>query len=678
MYKSVDHRRILGLYAGIACLLMLLFAAQFAAAQPIDVRIDRDPTVEDYDFSWVYWFETHGQRYVREAVGDRELPWDTPASRRWRGQVIDALVPMLEDADDGVRAAGVLALGRIGHEGLLDRVLPGAGGEASLLLDASDEVRLSAWVSLGLLETDEARAALAVDPMEEATEIDRVGQAVAIGLMGKIDRVHAKWLLARLDDGGESLEVKRWCVWAMARHDDGSVDTAFDAVLAKLPSTFLIGEVLSNSAYVQRRGGAKWLVDVLRYHPDVRDWPGYRVLSLVGEAGRYGSTPRRLAMETRVTAALSIAEQPVLSDLEDQAFLLMHLRRRMVPGNSAQTMDFNRGFDTLAYFMHCAGVQSDRDLLYNQMRGFTTLLKDDPGVLAGLEEGEEPTEQDLFVRQSGNAVRGYAALAAGLLIRRATEQTELHEERPMIVNKTIEIDRLKRRFGNRLMRGVADEREPVSYRAACALALGLTGDERYKVELGVELGKLKAGDEAVLGYGLLALAMLGEERAADPAVRYLIRPGAVRGVGDQLGRRAALRTLAVLGEVQGGDFSKAWGRNAWVSMHAAEAVAWTGEYDAVPAMLNALQSESAAWRKTGARSLGIVFESAWPSRLSGLIEGSNPTLSLRPSVAKKPGDAILEEADGPGGAASPWPMGGVYALSDPFFIAMKQWVPAEE
>lgn len=668
----------------IRCLLVgvLLFASFAGQAQPIDVRIDRDAGVEDYDFSWVYWFETHGQQYVREAVGDRgeerALPWDTPASRRWRGQVIEALVPMLDDEDSGVRAAAVLGLARIGHAGLLDRVLPSAGGETSLLLDASEEVRLSAWVSLGLLETDEARAALAVEPMEEPQEIDRAGQAVAIGLMEKIDRVHAKWLLARLDDGGESLEVKRWCVWAMARHDDGSADAAFDAVLAKLPSTFVISEVLSNSAYVQRRGGAKWLVDVLRYHPDVRDWPGYRALSQLGEAGLYGSTPRRLAMETRVAAALSIAEQPVLTDREDQRFLLMHLRRRMVPGNSAQAMDFNRGFDTLAYFMHCNGTQSDRELLYNQLRGFTTLLKDDPGVLAELEEGEEPTEADLIVRQSDNAVRGYAALATGLLIRRATEETALNEARPTIVNKSIEIERLKRRFGIRLMRGVADEREPVSYRAACAMALGLTGDDRYKVELGVELGKLKTGDEAVLGYGLLALAMLGEERAVDPAVRYLTRPGPVRGVGDQLGRRAALRALAVVGEVDSGDFSKAWGRNPWVSLHAAEAVAWTGEYEAVPAMLNALQSESATWRKIGARSLGIVFESAWPSRLSGLVEGSNPTLSLRPSMAEQPGSAVIEEADGPGAGAPPWPMDAVYALSDPFYIAMKQWAPAEE
>ncbi len=650
--------------------LLMLCVAHVAGAQPIDVRIDRDPAVEDYDFAWVYWFETHGQMYVREAVGKRALPWDTPASRRWRGQVIEALEPALDDEDDGVRAAAVLALARIGHAGLLDRVLPGRGDEVSLLLDVSDEVRLSAWVSLGLLENDAARAALGAEPLEGAQEIDHVGQTVAIGLMTKLDKVHAKWLLARLEDGAESLEVKRWCVWAMAQHDEASLDEAFDAVLANLPSTFLISEVLGNKGYIQRRGGAKWLVDVLRYHPGIRDWPGYLVLSQLSEPGLYGSTPRRLAMETRIAAALAIAEQPMQQDAEDQRFVLLHLNRRMVPGNSAQAMDFNRGFDTLAYFMQCDAMPSELDLLYDQLRGFTSLLKDDPGVLEKLEEGEEPTAQDLYVRQSDNEVRGYAAIAAGLLIRRATAGTDLREQRPVIKDRAIEIERIKRRFGIRLMRAVANEREPMSYRAACALALGLTGDDRYKAELGIELGKLKAGDEAVLGYGLLALAMLGEDRVGEPALRYLTRPGQVSDIGDLLGRRAALRALAVVGKGAGDPLAQVWGRNRWVSLHAADAVAWVGEYDAVPAMLNALQGESAAWRSTAAASLGRAFDASWPPRLSALTEGSNPTLSLRPSSEQLKLSAI--EGEGEDESVAPWPMGRVYALSDPFFIAIKQ------
>jgi hypothetical protein len=650
----------------IAC--VSLVCAPFAVSQPIDVRIDRDPSVEDYDFSWVYWFETHGPRYVREAVGDRALPWDTPASRRWRGSAIEALMPMLDDGEPAVRAAAIVSLARIGHADLLARVLPGEAETASLLLDPSGDVRLSAWIAMGLLQADASRAALGVAPLDSAEEIDRVGQAVAIGLLDELDRVHAMWLIDRLDAEDESLEVKRWCVWAMSRHDDASLDPVFAATLDGLPSTFAIVEVLMNSGHAQRRGGPTWLVDVLRYHPKVRDWAGYRALGELDAAGLSGSTPRRLAMETRVAAALSLAEQPLMSDVEDQRFVLLQLRRRMVPGNTAQAMDFNRGFDTLAYFMHCAGTQADRDLLYDQLRGFTTLRSDDPGVLAQLEEGAEPTEADLFVRQPDNEVRCYAALSAGLLIRRATEGTRLHDERPIIAQRAIEIERLKRRFGVRLMRAVANSREPITYRAACAIALGLTGDERYAEELAIELSKLRAGDEAVLGYGLLALAMLGEDRIVDPATRYLTRPGRVEGIGDLLGRRAALRALAVAGESQGDTLAQCWGRNRWVSLHAAEAAAWSGRYDAVPAMINALSSESVAWRAIGAASLGRVFDASWPSRLAGLVEGSNPTLSLRPQ-RDATRDAVI---DAENQLAPPWPMARVYALGDPFYVAMKQ------
>jgi hypothetical protein len=97
---------------------------------------------------------------------------------------------------------------------------------------------------------------------------------------------------------------------------------------------------------------------------------------------------------------------------------------------------------------------------------------------------------------------------------------------------------------------------------------------------------------------------------------------------------------------------------------------WCGQYDAVPVMINALQNESPAWRKSAAASLGSVFEDAWPSRLSPLIEGSNPTLSLRPQSEPQLGDLVEAQAQG----IAPWPMGRVYALSDPFFVAMKQGV----
>lgn len=697
---EVVGRRVVGV---LAVVVFCCAGGGPAVAQPIDLRVDRAEGVEDYDFAWVHWFETHGGVYLREAVSERELPWDTPASRRWRGEAREALLGMLDDRDDGVRAAAVTGLARMGDEALLGWLVPGAGGELpqagpgrSLLVDASAGVRLAAWTALGQLDVPVTRGTLAVEPIEGMTEQDRAAQAMGIGLLKSIEGVHRDWLIKRMDDAGESAEVKRWCIWSLNRHDDAAMDVVFDATLRNLPSTFLISEVLQNPGYVQRRGGAALLFDVLRYHPDVRGWSGYQALSGLEAAGLYGSSPRRLAMETRVAAALTLATQPRRKDAKDRRELLGLLRRRMVGGNSAQVMDFNRGFDTIAYFMHCDGDSDDLNLLYDQLRGFTQLLADDPAVTEGLKEGEEPDEDALQQRQSDNAVRGYAALATGLLIRRATEGTALFEDRPLVGREAVDIERLKRRFGIRLMRAVADEDEPNAYRAACALALGLTGDARYKGELSEALGKLRGGDEAVFGYGLLALAMLGEDRAAEPARRYVTRPGLVSRMEDRLGRRAALRALSLIGARGGDDLKQAlagaWGRDAWVSLSVAQTTAWSGRYDAVGTMIEATRSESVSWRRASALSLGLAFERDYPSRLLPLVEGANPTLSylsdrVRPKVdTGEIGfnvgdfDPPLEQ---PGPDGNPkkatdrgWPLLRLHAIGDPFvFEAMRDVGP---
>jgi len=674
--------------------LLLCARAVSVSAQPIDLRIDRDPAVEDYDFSWVYWLETRGETYVFESLKQRPLPWDTPASRRWRGEVIAALKPMLDDADDRVRAAAVLALARIGHAPLTDYLLGSAElGRASLLRDESQAVRRAAWSGLGLMDTEATRMALRNDPLPTATEHDRAAQAMAIGLLQTQSKAHVQWLARRLDDPSESYEVKRWCVWSLGRLTPSvevNQDFALNRALRGLPSTFVIGEVLMSPGFAQRNGGADLLIDVLRYHPEMRQWPGYVALSAMPADGRFGSTPRRLAMETRVAAALALADLPRPEERAERAQLLAHLKRRIVPGNSAQAMDFNRGFDLLAYAMHCDVEDEQMAFLYDQLRGWVRLAPDDPAVQEKLrergDEGEPPRPEDLREVQLENEVRCYAALAAGLLIRRATEGTELHAQRPVEHDRAIEVERLKRRFGRRLMRAVADADEPQAYRAACAMGLGLSGDARYVEELTVELGKLRGGDEAVLGYGLLSLAMLGEDRAVGPPTRYVTRPGRVRGAGDRLGRRAALRAVGLIDWRKAAQADEvlvgAWKRDPWVGLHAAEASAWLGRYTAVPQMIGATRSESANWRLAGARSLGVLFDRSFPSRLSRLTGSLNPTLTLRPTD-EQAGEAASGDDptdDQPSGLdpARGWPMGSLHALGDPFVFEVLRTLEPEQ
>lgn len=671
IYPSKPDQRNGSVWALIAAV-CLCFCGMGVQAQPDDGAsgADRSPQRLDRSFAWVGWFETQGRGYLREAMPGRPLPWDTPASRRYRDEAIAALIDAAGDPDDQVRAAGVLGLARTGYESLADRILPN-GAAPNLLLDPSLDVRVSSMIALGLLQTENGRAALASVPPEGEDPRLVAAQALAIGLLTDPGKVHLRWLLSRLDGPDESIEVKRWCLWAMQQHDTSEFDPVYTAALDRLPSTFAISQVLMNPAYTQRMGGAAWLVPVLRYDPRVRQWAGYRALAELPVQGVNGVLPRDLAMQTRIACSLNLSRLPLLRKQEQLRQVLGMLRRRMIAGNTDQAFDQNRGYDTLGYFLHCNLEQGDAELLYEQMRGITHLSPEDPGLLAALGPGATPSPRDLQVRQSENPVRGYAAIAAGLMIRRATEGTALFKDRPFIGRQNIDIERLKRRFGIRLMRAVADPDEPMGYRAACALALGLSGEDRYKAELAIELGKLRGGDEAVLGYGLLSLAMLGDGRVVEPAKRYLTREGELKGLEDRLGRRAALWAVGIVGEQGGADgkaaLAGARGLDPLLDISVAQASAWSGHYDAVTGMLEALKSQSAIERRSAAIALGLVFDRDAPSRLSALVQGINPSQPYRVTVVQQ-GPAPPVEALPPRPLDADWPIGQLHAIGDPFVI----------
>lgn len=658
----------------MGCVLLLHLAAGRASmAQAIDLRIERGVDAEgvhDYAFSWVYWWETNGQAYLREAVADRQIPDDGPASRRFRGEAVAALMPLLDDTDPQVREQAVIALARIGHVPLENKLFGEPGEQraedpldsAWLIDDPNEQVRCACWVAMGLLETERARAVLAEALV--LPEPEQAARVAGIGLLSAWDDGHLPALMALLTDSDTSVEVKRWIVWAVDRHADEIGKPRRDAVLRwsidNVPSPFVLSQVLMSRDFIERNGGTSRLIQTLRYYPDVRELPGYQAIRGMPEGIAHGSSPMRLAMETRVAATLTLAQLPPPRRVRDRAELRATLLRRAMAGNRGGgrdregmptgLLDFNRGIDTIAFAMHSDAGAEDLAVLYDLLRGFTIIPADQAQPL---DPDTELTASDLLNRQSGNEVRGYAAIAIGLLIRRETEGTSLYDAWPGEHLRGIELDRLKRRFGQRLSRAIADTGEPRGYRAACALALGLTGDPAYIAVLTEELGRLQAGDEAVLGYGLLALALLGDERAAGPVQRYVTRRGRVDGVEDLLGRRSAMQALAVLGERAGDDarttLEGVWGRDPWVSIEAGRTTHWTGLYDAMPKMLTAARSASPRWRVAAAMSMGAALDSSFPARIEALSEGQNFTLSYRrtPPTPGPDDPQLLGDPQGP-------------------------------
>jgi HEAT repeat protein len=676
-----------------------------AVAEPLDLQVDRGRAESgeyDYDFPWLYWWELNGQAYLREAIGERELPVDAPSTRRFSRDAIAALIPMLDDDEPRVREQAVLALARIGFD-RLEIALIGQDGEtreldprdsAWMIDDPSVRVRSAAWLAMGLLETERTRAYLA-QPIV-LPEVEQASRVAAIGLLTELDDDHLAALTALLIDPDTSQEVKRWVVWAVDRHDASLPTARREAVyrwaLDNVASPFVLIQLLRSTDYIRRSGGVDRLMQVIRYYPSVREWPGYDAIRAMPAGLSHGSSVTRVGMETRVAAVQTLAELQPPDRPRERAELRETLIRRAMAGNRGGELDFNRGADTIAFALMCDATPEDLAVLYDLLRGFTVLPPDqaDPSI-----PREELNEMDLLLRQATNPVRGYAAIAVGLLIRRETEGTALYDAWTGPRLDGIELERLKRRFGERLARAIADEDEPMGYRVACALALGLTADPRYIPELTEELGRLQAGDEAVLGYGLLSLAMLGETRAAETVKRYVTRLGGIVSTEDLIGRRAALQALAVLGERGGSDtrevLSRVWGRDPWLSIEVARTTHWSGLYDEMPEVLTSTRSASMRWRVAAAMSLGAALDRDFPPRIEALAEGGVYAMSYRwpegyepeaeeePARPRRPGVIRLpprdsDEAEDAGPPPTPlnrppgWPIREIPAYGNPFLF----------
>lgn len=701
----------------------LVMTSAIAVAQPDDPPVGATtPTpqpLDDFAFTWLHWWESFGEQYLEESIQIRPRPWDHPSARRWKQEAIAALRPHLNHRDARVREQTVLALARMGYEPLLARLTPpepakepvdvdeldGLDGleglddlddlddpldpieppkPGSLLEDRDVGVRCAGWIALGLIDTVEARLVLlhegALPEQEEAA------RAVGIGLMSIVDGDWRLKLESILGDPRLSIEVKRWAVWALNRHDTVANDDLMDAVLRRVPSTFAISEVMLGDRYVWRRGGSRWLTDVIGYDPAVRDWAGYTALRRVPRGGAYGSSPMGLAMQTRAAAALALAQQSPLEDQRQQDQLHTLLMARVSSASRDGSGQAHRGPDILALACHEPDPYTGLELMYKLMGGFSIVPPEPPKVdeRGNLLEPDKPLQtepQEIWYPH--RPVRGFGAIGMGLMLRRMTPGTELHARAPITLRRS-EDQRIRRLYRRRLADDITDFDEPMEYRAACALALGLSNDTAAISELAERLSRLGPEDELVLGYGLLALAMLGEPDAAEIVRRYVTRPGGVDNGWDIQGRRAALRAVGLIAErsPQAGRaaLQGAWGKNAWVGLAVADAAGSTGWYDLTPQVIESVRGESKTWRLAGIMALGRMFEDRHPSPLDAIAREANYTLAFRPDgydIRRQRQAQLTPTIDGVAGPApapdpastyqpEDWPIRQFYIYANPY------------
>jgi hypothetical protein len=647
--------------------------------------VANDPGIWD-EKNWMCWWETNrdavlGQMWRRkQALAGQQPP--APADAKppeQRERAVKALVQATQAARPNVRAAAAVSLGQMRQEDALKRLVEMAAK------DPDDRVRGMAWLAVGLVGNADAQKALpAAKPQ---SEFEQLGVLAGIGMLdrpGEPAFQYVRGLVAK----PPTPEVGRMAVWALRVHRRAADHDLIRSTLSQTPPAPapILSEGLLALGAIGDPRDAEFLADVAT-DGRAAEVPDQVVVSSGGayptnrrtfrvphegqstgvrQAGPVTNNPgaRLDAMRgsyPRVSASLALGMGPENGKAIASGSVLA---RNALLRNFSAFLDQGGPAYSGASIVSFALATAERDayLLRNVLDMGT-----DPFI--GLVNPKSP-------------MRGFAALGLGLYMAGggpsriatrpiggvATPGFDLNLPDYLDINET-----LAQRYNN--------VQESPDLRAACALALGLSGDPANVRRLLEGANKIGRNDQLLLGYTTLALGLLGEKsamNAAGPmlgaaagkidveavATRGVAQPGApaARGAaaaaattapaweevrvpqgGPALmaafGRRAALAGVAMLGDPKSeAMFAGAWARDGATVQDVARVIGWTKAYRLADPL-----SELVARDKKGAAeaamSLGWVFDTDRPSRLSRLVTGNNyhqPQADYAPGVPASP------------------------------------------
>lgn len=215
-------------------------------------------------------------------------------------------------------------------------------------------------------------------------------------------------------------------------------------------------------------------------------------------------------------------------------------------------------------------------------------------------------------------LRGFAALALGLYAR-PVKTPQGPEDRK-------DFDKVYLLLAER----VADRDEPEDVRAACSLALGLTGRTENLKYLQPASKTVDARNGLLAGYMILARGMLGDKTILEPAKTFLAAGNNKTDRNGILARRAAVLGLGLTGSQEVLPvLEKCWGMNYHVDRETALAMSFCQGFNATDRLVAAMKNSAKPDDKAmAARSLGELFMKERPSRLARLTNGSNYAMRI--------------------------------------------------
>lgn len=629
-WRDIKGSRVWFSSLGVMVAILLVFqsARSASAQQTAGASVNPNGWIETW-WSWMHWWEANQLSLIRPPAFV-----EPPAAMR--AQAVTALLAATESDRPDLVAEAVLALGKIetneatGATGVVDRLIELTGHDHA-------EIRRTAWMALGLVSGDAAQTFFMEDgrPFSLSHLEDLCAWVVGVGLMESPSREVFR-LLYRVLTEANALEARRLAAWAMRVHNPpGTIELMLE-ILHQSEDAQLASEAIL--AIGQQRSEQQ---ELLLANIFLGIGPGTRLPSLDARTSRRGRQPE--AVGVRSAAALALG----FYDTRDEA------RRSTARNNLVRPL--TQMSDPAPRTGSGRSAPSRASLLYDwgwafgydgTSQGHTEIRL---GLISLGRVGGEDIHDYFFdamsmryARQRTVPRRAYAqdpnramaALGVGLTARHATDRAL---DAP---HRRDRIAREQRRPFQRLERYLNDRSEPIDFRAACALALGLSGQASAREILLGTLEDLRPDEALLSSHVLLALGMLGERKmrlafegqsSIDPVEIGSLRRQALSTGTNRvatLAERARVMGLGLLGERDvAGQLLSAFGQDVFVSQSVVRSLKWLGHYDLTEPLIEVLEHpDGSKWELLAAWSLGELYEPRPISRLNRLMQDVNFTL----------------------------------------------------
>jgi HEAT repeat protein len=582
-------------------------------------------------WSWIHWWEANRDPYLQTVSQHyaRQKP-EQQAVDAYRAKAVEALVAATRANDWKVRAAAVIALGKMGEQPVVDTLA------AVTANDPEPRVVMPALIAMGLLDLPRTRDMLLggtypTDPLLEA----------GCGGLGLLSEADAPQVLQALQKsaGNPKAGVATISAWGLRLRPDPASGRFLQAVLTTAKSPWVASEavlafgemgdpkvipVLRDLLLATRQADAiaSWealrkhdrevgalvegkrgqlepteMEQIRRHYETHTDW---RDMGPNGEDVRPAGVPRFVIMVgiekiymNRLRASAAIALGRIKHPRAQEALL------EMLALQDDKYTDVPKGFAIMSLGM--SGDEKAVPALLNHLAPRYT-------------DGRRKT-----VLEAGSPLRGYAALALGLYAR--PRQTAQGVADPPGFDTVC--DALAKRVG--------DAEDMLEVRAAAAVGLGLTQRTECLRLLSLAKQAARPEDELLVGYILLGSAMLGDQNILKPA-RWLLTEAAEKTTIDGiLARRAAVLALGLLETPQAIPLlMDAWHLNYHVNREVGLAFALAEAHNTTDPLVRLLgQSTNPLEQAFACQCLGELFNARRPQRLARFLNGGNYTMKNR-------------------------------------------------